>query len=30
MGKNVIYVYGGWKGHKPAESVDMMVPKLES
>lgn len=27
-GKNVIYVYGGWKGHKPSESVDLMVPKL--
>jgi type 1 glutamine amidotransferase len=30
MGKNVIYVYGGWKGHKPAESVDLMVPKLRA
>ena len=29
-GKNVIYVYGGWKGHKPTESVDLMVPKLNS
>ena len=27
-GKNIIYVYGGWKGHKPSESVDLMVPKL--
>ena len=30
MGKNVIYVYGGWKGHKPAESVNLMVPKLRA
>ena len=29
-GKNIIYVYGGWKGHKPAESVDLMVPKLRA
>ena len=29
-GKNVIYVYGGWKGHKPTESVDLMVPKLRA
>ncbi len=29
-GKNIIYVYGGWEGHKPAESVDMMVPKLRA
>lgn len=29
-GKNIIYVYGGWKGHKPAESVDLFVPKLEA
>lgn len=28
--KNIIYVYGGWKGHKPAESVDFMVPKLRA
>ncbi|NCF31834.1 MAG: ThuA domain-containing protein [Bacteroidetes bacterium] len=27
-GKNVVYVYGGWQGHKPTESVDYMVPKL--
>ena len=29
-GKNVIYVYGGWEGHKPTESVDLMVPKLRA
>ncbi len=29
-GKNIIYVYGGWKGHKPRESVDLMVPKLRA
>lgn len=30
QGKNIIYVYGGWKGHKPSESVDLMVPKLRA
>ena len=29
-GKNIIYVYGGWEGHKPTESVDLMVPKLRA
>lgn len=29
-GKNIVFVYGGWKGHKPAESVDVFVPKLEA
>ena len=29
-GKNIIYVYGGWKGHKPTESVDLMVPQLRA
>tara|TARA_B100001250_G_scaffold122420_1_gene103961 strand:- start:735 stop:1571 length:837 start_codon:yes stop_codon:yes gene_type:complete len=29
-GKNIIYVYGGWEGHKPTESVDFMVPKLRA
>lgn len=29
-GKNIVYVYGGWQGHKPAESVDYMVPKLRA
>lgn len=28
-GKNVIFVYGGWQGHKPNESVDVFVPKLK-
>lgn len=29
-GKNIVFVYGGWKGHKPAESVDVFLPKLEA
>lgn len=29
-GKNIVYVYGGWQGHKPTESVDYMVPKLRA
>lgn len=29
-GKKILYVYGGWEGHKPKESVDLMVPKLRS
>ena len=29
-GKNIIYVYGGWEGHKPEESVDLIVPKLRA
>ena len=29
-GKNIIYVYGGWEGHKPIESVDLMLPKLRA
>jgi len=29
-GKNIIYVHGGWKGHKPTESVDVFVPKLRA
>ena len=29
-GKNIVYVYGGWQGHKPTESVDLMVPKLRA
>ena len=29
-GKNIIYVYGGMKGHSPAESVDLFVPKLRA
>ena len=28
-GKNVIFVHGGWKGHKPAESADLFVPYLK-
>ena len=29
-GKNIVYIYGGWQGHKPTESVDLMVPKLRA
>ena len=29
-GKHIIYVHGGWKGHKPTESVDLFVPKLRA
>ena len=29
-GKKVIYVWGGWPGHKPKESVDFFVPWLKS
>ena len=25
-GKNIIYVYGGMKGHSPRESVNLFVP----
>lgn len=25
-GKKILYVYGGWKGHEPAESVEVFVP----
>ena len=28
-GKNIVYVHGGWEGHKPVESVDLFVPKLK-
>ncbi len=28
-GKNIIYVYGGMKGHSPKESVNLFVPILE-
>lgn len=28
--KNVIFVYGGWEGHKPKESMELMVPKLRA
>lgn len=30
QGKNIIYVYGGWEGHKPKESLDLFVPKLRA
>lgn len=29
-GKKILYVYGGWEGHNPRESVDWMVPKLKA
>ncbi|MGQ7867952.1 ThuA domain-containing protein [Sunxiuqinia sp. sy24] len=29
-GKKVLYVYGGWKGHEPTESVEVFVPWLRS
>ncbi len=30
MGKKVLYVYGGWEGHEPAQSVDIFVPWMKS
>lgn len=29
-GKKVLYVYGGWKGHEPKQSVDVFVPWLKA
>ncbi|MEA1896660.1 MAG: ThuA domain-containing protein, partial [Bacteroidota bacterium] len=29
-GKKVLYVWGGWKGHEPEQSVDLFVPWLKS
>jgi len=29
-GKKVLYVYGGWKGHEPTQSVDIFVPWMRS
>jgi type 1 glutamine amidotransferase len=29
-GKKVLYVYGGWAGHEPKQSVDVFVPWLKS
>lgn len=29
-GKKVLYVYGGWDGHEPKQSVDLFVPWLKS
>ena len=29
-GKNIICVYGGWKGHKPNEKADFIVPILRA
>jgi type 1 glutamine amidotransferase len=28
--KKVVFVYGGWKGHKPVECRDLFVPWMES
>jgi type 1 glutamine amidotransferase len=28
--KKILYVYGGWKGHEPTQSVDVFVPWLKS
>ncbi|HAQ20539.1 MAG TPA: hypothetical protein DCR40_15115 [Prolixibacteraceae bacterium] len=30
QGKKVLYVYGGWDGHEPKQSVDIFVPWLRS
>ncbi|HPF51504.1 MAG TPA: ThuA domain-containing protein [Draconibacterium sp.] len=29
-GKKVLYVYGGWPGHEPTESVDLFIPWLKA
>ena len=29
-GKKVLYVYGGWSGHEPKQSVDVFVPWLRT
>ncbi|RMG62963.1 MAG: ThuA domain-containing protein [Bacteroidetes bacterium] len=29
-GKNVLFVYGGWKGHEPVKCRDYVVPWMES
>ena len=29
-GKKVLYVYGGWEGHEPKQSVDVFVPWLKA
>ena len=29
-GKKILFVYGGWKGHEPNESVDVFVPWMKS
>ena len=29
-GKKVLYVWGGWKGHEPEQSVDLFVPWIKS
>lgn len=29
-GKKILYIYGGWEGHEPKQSVGIFVPWLES
>jgi uncharacterized protein len=29
-GKKILYVYGGWEGHEPKQSVDLFVPWMKS
>ena len=29
-GKKVLYVWGGWDGHEPKQSVDIFVPWMKS
>lgn len=29
-GKKVLFVYGGWKGHEPKQSMDIFVPWMQS
>lgn len=29
-GKKILYVWGGWKGHEPQQSIDLFVPWLKS
>lgn len=29
-GRKILFIYGGWEGHEPRESVDVFVPWMES
>lgn len=29
-GKKILYVYGGWDGHEPKQSIDIFIPWLKS
>jgi type 1 glutamine amidotransferase len=29
-GKKILYTYGGWKGHEPLKSVELLLPWLEA